>query len=542
MSILLSACTDSTRELQMEIERRVMESDSNFVAGNFNNETVVQANSQRNNKYMETAQKLINATTKTQTFIKQLELRRKEVAATVEDLQSELNEARAALETVINERDHNKSRFVQLESDIQTIQSSCRGLRNDLEDYHALQEKFREKEAEISSLYSTLSTKEQENERSLFSTSEATALSDKIDKIEIPIMESGEDDMERHTSTTVKKLFHIIDFVTRLRQHVNSLSHDKEELQLTLDNKVLEVKRLNEEVNQLDRNCEDSKNGKDDDSEISFSLEKILDMLGASDWNGDKKSAGAKGLITVLEKQVMTILLGSEKSKSRDQELSTKLLGDQKVIDELTAKVKLLEHSIQNRTSQPEFHQERSIFEVAASPVASEISEVEEGSLGKKATSSVLQAVHMLNMRKGSTDHLLLDIDSEPSSLINKSDIDDKEGIVIVVVVVNIPLNSATKQCHFNSHLQIVNAMKHEDPNFIQEQGRPLPKFGEWDVNDPASAEGFTVIFNKARDEKKTGGASGRHSSSRRIDSQKDDKKKQSPNSNSKKKWFCFGP
>ena len=38
-----------------------------------------------------------------------------------------------------------------------------------------------------------------------------------------------------------------------------------------------------------------------------------------------------------------------------------------------------------------------------------------------------------------------------------------------------------------------------------QEKGRPLPKFGEWDVNDPASAEGFTVIFNKARDEKKTG-------------------------------------
>ncbi|GAB2279806.1 Protein noi4 [Dionaea muscipula] len=35
--------------------------------------------------------------------------------------------------------------------------------------------------------------------------------------------------------------------------------------------------------------------------------------------------------------------------------------------------------------------------------------------------------------------------------------------------------------------------------------GRPLPKFGEWDENDPASAEGFTVIFNKARNEKKTG-------------------------------------
>ncbi|KAG5596501.1 hypothetical protein H5410_037733 [Solanum commersonii] len=38
------------------------------------------------------------------------------------------------------------------------------------------------------------------------------------------------------------------------------------------------------------------------------------------------------------------------------------------------------------------------------------------------------------------------------------------------------------------------------------EKGQPLPKFGEWDVNDPSSAEGFTVIFNKARNEKKTGG------------------------------------
>ncbi|KAH9607200.1 hypothetical protein KSS87_021266, partial [Heliosperma pusillum] len=40
----------------------------------------------------------------------------------------------------------------------------------------------------------------------------------------------------------------------------------------------------------------------------------------------------------------------------------------------------------------------------------------------------------------------------------------------------------------------------------MTDKGRPLPKFGEWDVNDPSSAEGFTVIFNKARDEKKTGG------------------------------------
>ncbi|KAJ9540326.1 hypothetical protein OSB04_026832 [Centaurea solstitialis] len=35
-------------------------------------------------------------------------------------------------------------------------------------------------------------------------------------------------------------------------------------------------------------------------------------------------------------------------------------------------------------------------------------------------------------------------------------------------------------------------------------QPQALPKFGEWDVKDPSSADGFTVIFAKARDDKKT--------------------------------------
>ncbi|GJU50503.1 agamous-like MADS-box protein AGL62 [Tanacetum coccineum] len=36
--------------------------------------------------------------------------------------------------------------------------------------------------------------------------------------------------------------------------------------------------------------------------------------------------------------------------------------------------------------------------------------------------------------------------------------------------------------------------------------GAPLPKFGDLDVNDPTSGEDFTIIFDKARDEKKTSG------------------------------------
>lgn len=34
-----------------------------------------------------------------------------------------------------------------------------------------------------------------------------------------------------------------------------------------------------------------------------------------------------------------------------------------------------------------------------------------------------------------------------------------------------------------------------------------VPKFGEWDENNPASADGFTHIFNKMREEKQSGSA-----------------------------------
>ena len=49
--------------------------------------------------------------------------------------------------------------------------------------------------------------------------------------------------------------------------------------------------------------------------------------------------------------------------------------------------------------------------------------------------------------------------------------------------------------------------------------GRTIPKFGEWDVNNPASADGFTVIFSKARDEKKAPAKPGHTNRSASADS-----------------------
>nr|XP_011464206.1 PREDICTED: RPM1-interacting protein 4-like isoform X2 [Fragaria vesca subsp. vesca] len=80
-----------------------------------------------------------------------------------------------------------------------------------------------------------------------------------------------------------------------------------------------------------------------------------------------------------------------------------------------------------------------------------------------------------------------------------------------------------------------------------QDKGRPLPKFGEWDVNNPASAEGFTVIFNQARDDKKTNAS---NATPRKTDSSvrrggtkynNDYRVDNYPQYPQKKKWFCCG-
>ncbi|URE26792.1 NOI protein, nitrate-induced [Musa troglodytarum] len=75
----------------------------------------------------------------------------------------------------------------------------------------------------------------------------------------------------------------------------------------------------------------------------------------------------------------------------------------------------------------------------------------------------------------------------------------------------------------------------------MREKGQPLPKFGEWDVNNPASAEGFTVIFNKVRDEKKTGGNSGTPTTPTRKDVGSLQPEDTYRHPTKTRKWFCCG-
>lgn len=210
-----------------------------------------------------------------------------------------------------------------------------------------------------------------EVEGSLLSASQVKALFDKIDEIKIPFAESEAEELEPPNAVHVKKLFHVIDCVTELQHQMNLLSHEKEELQSTLATQVFEMEHLRNDK-------QDSEKLKNDLYELELSLEKIIQKLGGNDLVGDKKSAGVMELLTVLEKLAMDIILESENSKSEAQELGAKLLGGQKVVDELSTKVKLLEDSIHARASPPEAVQERGIFEAPSVPSGSEISEIED--------------------------------------------------------------------------------------------------------------------------------------------------------------------
>ncbi|XP_044487377.1 protein NOI4 [Mangifera indica] len=76
-----------------------------------------------------------------------------------------------------------------------------------------------------------------------------------------------------------------------------------------------------------------------------------------------------------------------------------------------------------------------------------------------------------------------------------------------------------------------------------EDRGRPLPKFGEWDVNDPATAEGFTVIFNRARDEKKASLHGGKVSTPPRNDSayKRSESESDYYQKSLRRKWLCCG-
>lgn len=98
-------------------------------------------------------------------------------------------------------------------------------------------------------------------------------------------------------------------------------------------------------------------------------------------------------------------------------------------MDELSTKVKFLEDSNQGRSVSPEDAREESVFETPSLPNRSEITEIEDvGPIAKKAVAPAASAAHARSLRKGSNDHLAIDIDSESDRLIKNEETDEDKG------------------------------------------------------------------------------------------------------------------
>ncbi|KAK6930901.1 hypothetical protein RJ641_002694, partial [Dillenia turbinata] len=425
---LLSACDDTTRELQAEVENNPMELSSLPPdVGDVDRDAAEQLQIDYSSRFVKAADKMLSAARQVRTLIEHLRSERNVSVITIQELKYELNQSRMTSEKAIKERDQEQELVTRLEREMEALRSLCNEMRLKLEDYKAKDDKIREREAELSLLQSSLLRKE-EAEQPLLSTSQVKTLADRINGIEVPSAKLESVDAEANDFLYVK-FSCILDSFDKLQDHIDLLSSEKEELQSLLDAQLLETEHLKGEVANHLKMKQDLEKAKSELHVVEAGLEKIVLKFGGNGLVEDQKVSGVKGILPVLEKIVLAIIMESENAKSKVEELGVKLLGSQNVVDELSNKVKIFEDSIQNRSSPPDAVRDRSIFEATSSAAGSEISEIEDaGSLGRKAISPVPSAAHMRLMRKGSTDHLVLNIDSESDRLINNKDTDEDKG------------------------------------------------------------------------------------------------------------------
>ncbi|KAK6922336.1 hypothetical protein RJ641_012843 [Dillenia turbinata] len=432
-AILLSACEDTTRELEAEVDNNPME--LSFLApdvGDVDRDAAEQHQIDDSSKYVKAADKLLFSARQVQTLVDHLRSEINVSVITIQELQDELNQSRMTSEKAIKERDQGQELVTRLEKDMEALRSLCSEMRLKLEDHKAKDDKLGEREAELSLLQNSLLRKE-EVEQPLLSASQVKSLGDRINGNELSSAKLESADAEPNDSLYVK-FSCILDNFDKLQDQIGLLSSEKKELQSALDAQLLETEHLKGEVANHLEVKQDLEKTQSELYDVEAGLEKIVLKFGGNGLAEDQNISGVKGILPVLEKMVMAIIMESENSKSKVEELGVKLLGSQNVVDELSNKVKILEDSIQNRSSPPDAIRDRSIFEATSSAAGSEISEIEDvGSLGKKAISPVPSAAHVRLMRKGSTDstdHLVLNIDSESNRLINNVDTDEDKGHV----------------------------------------------------------------------------------------------------------------
>ncbi|XP_048533761.1 trans-Golgi network-localized SYP41-interacting protein 1 [Triticum urartu] len=351
------------------------------------------------------------------------------VITLIEELKMRLKQAESAAETASNDHQLYLERVHKLEEDLRTAYDERNGMEIRIQEYQEREDALKARELELLSLEQTTVER---GTTDAISKDQLEALVEKVSKLNIP---SGESHLQREVamfSSPMDKVFFVIDEFDALQREAETLSYENEDLQLNLESHAREIEQLKEVCRNIDSNRRELESKSSELLEVTVSMERMIQRFGylaGKDPLEDNKPASTQTLLPKLEKLIIASSMESGNAKSVKQELGSKLQAREKTVDELSAKVKMLEDLYHSQLVQPEVSKDRA-FDASSSAIGSDISEIEDlGPMGKASVSSVPTAAHARVMRKGSSDHLVLNMGSESERLIAAHDSDDKGRI-----------------------------------------------------------------------------------------------------------------
>ncbi|XP_074576190.1 trans-Golgi network-localized SYP41-interacting protein 1-like [Curcuma longa] len=369
LTMLFSACNDATRELAELSDSG--DSSSGTVSAS-HKESFSGGTEEDVDCYPKVADSLLFSVNKIKSKVQQLLNAEKVWLTLVDDTKNKLKEAELIAKTSVEERMISQERVSILERDVEALNGLCNDLKTKIENYQAKEDLLRDKEELLTKQQHAL---DRGIHAQVLSESQISVLMDKVNKLEIPYVESGTHDVGVHFSDSVEKLFFIVDKVNEMQQKTEVLCNEKEDMHLILASHVREIELLKKAIEEHNSHFQELELKKNDLLEISGDLERIIKKLGGYD---DQKSLSGKLLVTMLDRLITASVLESEKLRSRAQEFEAKLQAKDDLIHELLDKVKTLEDSVHAQSLQLEITKERTVFEATPSKMGPEISEIED--------------------------------------------------------------------------------------------------------------------------------------------------------------------
>ncbi|XP_078172025.1 TGN-related, localized SYP41 interacting protein isoform X2 [Carex rostrata] len=310
------------------------------------------------------------------------------------DLEEKLKKAESGSERALEDHQFYEKRISTLEKDYCNLEGVCNEMKSKIEDYQARESLLKVREEELALLQQG-STKDREDEME--------ALIDKVNTLEISYTEPQ--------LSAVEKLLYILDQFSELQGRVDLVTYHNEDLQSALSSSTTETDDLKREY-----------------EIVHLGLEKIVQrlvQLGGNDIPPDQKQATTMAFLSFLEKAVVSLVHDYENSKSKLMEMEGKLQTREKMVSELSSRVKMLEDSYQSWAAQAEVGRERSLVDASSSSRHSD--EIEDlGPIGKGSISSTAAR---MTTRKVSSDHLILNMDAETEQLVTAQESEDKGHI-----------------------------------------------------------------------------------------------------------------